>query len=364
MKEVCYLKDPETGKFVGSKPGCSHGGGGEVSEEVLQRLEREKGITKQRVGAAAALGNLKPKDSELKDKAERIAREVNKGELTFKEGLYQLSKGSSPLNRYAKAVDLLESDLSHWKDIYSKGGSDEVDTLLGSYIGVPVPGVSNYVMKLADPTSTAQKEVDGEVHLPSGKSREEVERELDKRLDDIKRRSVDFNKLNKKGRYNKSEFTKYNGNNTMETKATYYNLHGHQTTNGEIYDKYKFTGAMQPIDVGDLHNGKYEYAKVTNKVNGESVIIKINDKGPMTRIKVKGQDEKVKLLDPTKALDLSVAAYAKITHEDGAGKLNVKIEFLSKSAGKAQYEEQERTTDMNKIRKDVDRIEPPTGNKQ
>ncbi|MEO5359370.1 MAG: hypothetical protein H7843_02855 [Nitrospirota bacterium] len=87
-------------------------------------MEKEKGVIKRRVGAAAALGNLKLKDSELKDKAERLAREVSKGDLSFQEGLYELSKGGSSLTRYTKAAELLDRDARYWKDIASKAGSD------------------------------------------------------------------------------------------------------------------------------------------------------------------------------------------------------------------------------------------------
>ncbi|MBF0456411.1 MAG: hypothetical protein HQK99_00765 [Nitrospirae bacterium] len=201
--------------------------------------------------------------------------------------------------------------------------------------------------------------------LPSGATKKQVENELKERLDNIKKKAYDFNKTNtKEGRFDKDKFTKYSGN-TMETNATYYNLDS-PTSSGEKYDKYAITGAMQPIDVGDLRGGKCEYAKVTNTVNGKSVIIKINDRGPKTPIVIgkkpdingKLEDVKQKMLDPTKALDLSVAAYAAITHKDGAGKLHVKIEFLSKSAGETQYNTQRRNTDQSALKKHVDEIAP------
>lgn len=233
-----------------------------------------------------------------------------------------------------------------------------MDTLLSSFVGAPVTGVADYVLNASNSKSGVQQISDQKpLDIPSRNSRKDVEKELQERLDNITRRSVDFKKLNEGQRFDKDKFTKYSGN-QMETNATYYNLNGSPTTSGVKYDKYAFTGAMQPIDVGKLHGGKYEYAKVTNTANGQSVIIKINDCGPRTPIKVKGQDKPLNMLDPTKALDLSVAAYAKITHKDDAGKLQVKVEFLSKSAGQAQYEEQARTVDMGAIRKRVDKISP------
>ncbi|KWT92672.1 hypothetical protein [Candidatus Magnetominusculus xianensis] len=374
MKGDCYLKDPETGKFMGSKPGCSHGGG-EVSDELSQRLEREKGITKQRVDAAAALGNLKPKDSELKNKAERLASEVSKGDLSFQEGLYQLSKGNAPFNRYAKAVDLLDRDPKYWRDIFSKVGSDEVDTLLTSFTGVPVPGVSDYVMKLADAKSGVQQINDQKPGLPSGKTPAQVKDEHDKWREDIKNVALDYNK-DYKDKYTDDKYTKYDSN-KMDTNATFYNLPNRATASGAKYDKYAFAGAMQPIDVGKIPYNKkdasvYVYARVTNIVigkdgkekEGKSVIIKINDRGPYTPIvtdRYIGSDgkEKVKtknMPDPTKAVDLTVAAYAAITDKDEAGKLHVKVEFLPKSQGQVKYEQQMKETDKNENKKRVDKI--------
>ncbi|MEO5359750.1 MAG: septal ring lytic transglycosylase RlpA family protein [Nitrospirota bacterium] len=371
MKEDCYLKDPKTGKFMGSKPGCSHGGG-EVSDELSKRLENEKAITKQRVDAAAALGNLKPKDSELKDKAERLASEVNKANLSFQEGLYQLSKGNAPFNRYAKAVDLLDRDPSYWRDIFSKVG---LDTLLNSFTGVPVPGVSDYVMRLADAKSDVQQINDQKPGLPSGKTPAQVKDEHDKWREDIKNVALDYNK-DYKDKYTDDKYTKYDGN-KMDTNATFYNLPNRATASGAKYDKYAFAGAMQPIDVGKIPYNKkdasvYVYARVTNIVigkdgkekEGKSVIIKINDRGPYTPIvtdRYIGSDgkEKVKtknMPDPTKAVDLTVAAYAAITDKDEAGKLHVKVEFLSKSQGQVKYEQQMKETDKNENKKRVDKI--------
>ncbi|MEO5361273.1 MAG: septal ring lytic transglycosylase RlpA family protein [Nitrospirota bacterium] len=228
-----------------------------------------------------------------------------------------------------------------------------MDTLLGSFTGVPVPGVSDYVMKLADAKSGTQQINDQKHGLPSGKTPAEVKAEHDAWREAIKKKAFDYNK-DYKNRYTDDKYTQYDGN-KMETNATFYYLPGNTTSNDDEYDEYAFTGAMQQIDVGKLHRGKHEYAKVTNTANGQSVIIKINDHGPYTRIVTdryigkNGKEvvEKVTMKDPTKALDLSVAAYAAITHEDKVGKLRVKIEFLSKTDGQTQYEEQLRKTDKN-----------------
>lgn len=47
--------------------------------------------------------------------------------------------------------------------------------------------------------------------------------------------------------------------------------HSHKTASGEKFDKNAMTGAHQTISLGS-------YVKVTNKVNGKSVVIKINDR--------------------------------------------------------------------------------------
>lgn len=77
--------------------------------------------------------------------------------------------------------------------------------------------------------------------------------------------------------------------------------------------------------------------------------------GHILMFKVKGKTKPVNMTDPTKALDLSVAAYAKLTHKDDIGKLHVKIEFLSKTDGEDKYKRQMERTDpkQNKIRVDA-----------
>ncbi|MEO5360175.1 MAG: septal ring lytic transglycosylase RlpA family protein [Nitrospirota bacterium] len=359
MKGVCYLKDPKTGKFVGSKPGCSHGGG-EVSEELLQRVEREKGAIKQRVGVAAALGNLKPKASELKDKAERLAREVNNGELSFQEGLYQLSKGNAPFNRYAKAVDLLDRDPKYWRDIFLKGGSDEVDTLLTSFVGVPVTGVADYVMQLADAASSMQTVSDAEpirmaladaksgvqqvrdekLQIPSGISKEELDATHEKwmRIIEERHHPKDSKSIVKRGVYDKNKHTYCHGN-VCETQASLYGdyFDGRQTSSGPIHDKHGYTAAMQPTYVGKLDRKKPIYAEVTNKANGKTVIVKVDDTGPFP---VRDKDGGTPHKDPTRAIDLSDAAYVKITDNMEKGVLDVSVKFLSEAEGKQRYDEQ------------------------
>ncbi len=53
-------------------------------------------------------------------------------------------------------------------------------------------------------------------------------------------------------------------------------FHGKRTANGEIYDMYKLTAAHRSLPLGTL-------VRVTNRRNGKSVVVRINDRGPFVR---------------------------------------------------------------------------------
>lgn len=57
--------------------------------------------------------------------------------------------------------------------------------------------------------------------------------------------------------------------------ASWYGMkfHGHRTSNGEIYDVYKFTAAHKTLPLPS-------YVRVTRDDNGQSVIVRVNDRGP------------------------------------------------------------------------------------
>jgi len=82
-------------------------------------------------------------------------------------------------------------------------------------------------------------------------------------------------------------------------------FHGRTTSNGEIFDMYKFTAAHKTLPF----NTKL---RVTNEDNEKSVVVRINDRGPF----IKGRD-----------LDLSFAA-AKEIGLIPYGVKKLKIEFL------------------------------------
>lgn len=50
-------------------------------------------------------------------------------------------------------------------------------------------------------------------------------------------------------------------------------FHGHQTSNGEIYNMYSMTAAHKSLPIPT-------YVKVTNLNNGRHVIVRVNDRGP------------------------------------------------------------------------------------
>ena len=88
-------------------------------------------------------------------------------------------------------------------------------------------------------------------------------------------------------------------------------LNGHKTANGQIYDSMKLTAAHKTLPFGTI-------VKITNPKNNRSVVVRINDRGPM-------QGDRM--------LDISSAAAARlhigknVTHE-------VSMEVVSVGSGK------------------------------
>ncbi len=78
----------------------------------------------------------------------------------------------------------------------------------------------------------------------------------------------------------------------MEGTASYYaeDFHGKKTANGETYDMTAMTAAHRTLPFNT-------WVRVTNRENGKSVIVRINDRGPF-------KDDRV--------IDLSVAAAQKL----------------------------------------------------
>ena len=57
------------------------------------------------------------------------------------------------------------------------------------------------------------------------------------------------------------------------------NFHGKKTSNGEWYDMYAMTAAHKTLPMNTI-------VKVTNLLNGKSVIVRINDRGPFVKNRI------------------------------------------------------------------------------
>ncbi|MBA9076171.1 MULTISPECIES: septal ring lytic transglycosylase RlpA family protein [Rufibacter] len=111
---------------------------------------------------------------------------------------------------------------------------------------------------------------------------------------------------------------------TQSGTASWYGskYHGRRTSSGEVYNRHKLTAAHNGLPLGTK-------VKVTNLTNGESVVVKINDRGPFRGRRI---------------IDLSEAA-AKRIHYRSSGLTEVKVEvlelpeaFLAARAKKAEAE--------------------------
>ena len=73
------------------------------------------------------------------------------------------------------------------------------------------------------------------------------------------------------------------------------NFHGRLTANGEVYDQYSLSGAHPTFPLPS-------YARVTNLANGNSVVVRVNDRGPYAHGRVIDMSSKAaELLDYKKA---------------------------------------------------------------
>ncbi|WP_207433415.1 septal ring lytic transglycosylase RlpA family protein [Sabulibacter ruber] len=80
--------------------------------------------------------------------------------------------------------------------------------------------------------------------------------------------------------------------------------HGRPTTSGEIYNRHKLTAAHNQLPLGSK-------VKVTNVATGESVVVRINDRGPFRGARI---------------IDLSEAAARKIHYRnDGLAEVTVEV---------------------------------------
>jgi rare lipoprotein A len=93
-------------------------------------------------------------------------------------------------------------------------------------------------------------------------------------------------------------------------EASYYGneLAGNRTASGERFNPSALTAAHRSLPLGTK-------LRVTNKANGRSVLVRVNDRGPFARSRV---------------LDLSLAAAREIRMV-GAGKAQVTLEVLRRA---------------------------------
>lgn len=94
---------------------------------------------------------------------------------------------------------------------------------------------------------------------------------------------------------------------TFTGKASYYanKFHGRKTSSGEIFDMNGMTAAHRTLPFGTM-------LKVTNLRNNQSVVVKVNDRGPFKAGRI---------------LDLSLGAAKKISML-GEGVAKVKLEVV------------------------------------
>lgn len=91
-------------------------------------------------------------------------------------------------------------------------------------------------------------------------------------------------------------------------KASWYadQFHGKKTASGEEYDMNDYTAAHKTLPFGTK-------VKITNKKNGKSVIIEVNDRGPFVK---------------TREFDLSRAAFAEISSTHN-GVISIEYEIIN-----------------------------------
>ena len=107
-------------------------------------------------------------------------------------------------------------------------------------------------------------------------------------------------------RYKPREVSRYTKNGVASWYGKRHGFHGKKTANGDIYNKEMLTAAHKTLPLPSL-------VKVTNRENGKSVIVLVNDRGPFAHNRV---------------IDLSERAAAKIgmRHQ---GTAKVKLQYLN-----------------------------------
>lgn len=100
-------------------------------------------------------------------------------------------------------------------------------------------------------------------------------------------------------------------------------FHGYKTSNGEIYDMYRYSAAHKSLPLPI-------YARVTNLANGRQVLVRVNDRGPF---------------HGNRLIDLSYAAAKKLDYL-ASGTARVRVEaypFTGSASTRSQSRHVERT---------------------
>ena len=95
-------------------------------------------------------------------------------------------------------------------------------------------------------------------------------------------------------------------------KASWYGelFHGKLTASGEIFDMNQLTAAHPELPLGS-------FVRVTNLSNGRSIVVRINDRGPVT---------------PVRIIDLSYKA-AEVLRFTGKGVQKVRLDVVGEPVG-------------------------------
>lgn len=95
-----------------------------------------------------------------------------------------------------------------------------------------------------------------------------------------------------------------------DAHASYYadKFHGRRTASGALFDMHKYTAAHKKFPFGTK-------LRITNQVNGASVIVEVTDRGPFVR---------------SREIDLSKIAFMEIAKNKGIGVMKVTIEVFKK----------------------------------
>lgn len=127
--------------------------------------------------------------------------------------------------------------------------------------------------------------------------------------------------------------------------ASWYGMkfHGHDTSNGEIFDVYKMTAAHKTLPLPS-------YVRVTRTDTGKSIIVRVNDRGPF-------HDKRI--------IDLSYAAAVKLDmHKSGTAPVQIEVlkAPLTESVLWVQVGALSNLSNAQRLKKKLENIKTETAN--